>query len=576
MDKKILVYGLVLFFPLISFVQLNLNFPTDKFYFLAFFVLLILLIQAFSLLKRKEFIFSFHPIDLNILFLILTLSLSVIFASPNKIQALVAEPFGWGIILFLALFYFAASSIEWRRLWFFAKTSAVLVSIFTLVVLLLSFLKINELALITSVYSLEAGLFLGFFAITGLFEIINDLIKKTKTVFIHSFLLGIVMVAFFINLNYLLNDKTFARLPAYSIYFSVAHDVIKKPQTAFLGAGVDINPTQARSFFLQILVETGVLGFSAFILLFGSLIIFILKNKKSLGVVFLSGVGYLAAVFVFFPPSFTLLFLLFLLSAVIVNQKKEKSSVAVKWFNQLLLRIILAVVMFLVSVIGFYLVGRVYLAEYYFVNGLRFYRRQPQRAYASMKKAITLNPYNEETRQRFARLNLEIANLLAAKEEKGKIQPGDQKIITNLIETAIAEAKAAVALNPEKSVNWENLAFVYKNIIGLANGADVWAVAAYERAIAKDPLNPSLRVDLGGVYYILGQYEEAERVLTEAVVLKPDLAKARYNLAWVFFKEKKFEQAVSEMKQVLNLIDIKNPQFEKIKKEIAVFREKIQ
>ena len=86
----------------------------------------------------------------------------------------------------------------------------------------------------------------------------------------------------------------------------------------------------------------------------------------------------------------------------------------------------------------------------------------------------------------FSRLNLLIANNIARKD-KDKITEQDRQTIAQAIQAAIAEAKNVVALNPQRSTNWENLALIYRNIINVAQGADQWTIAAYQRAIVTDP-----------------------------------------------------------------------------------------
>ena len=103
--------------------------------------------------------------------------------------------------------------------------------------------------------------------------------------------------------------------------------------------------------------------------------------------------------------------------------------------------------------------------------------------------------------------------------------------ITKLIQQAIREAKVATVLNPTSAAYWENLAQLYRNLINFAEGSDQWAIAAYQQAITNDPINPRLRVNLGGLFYALGNYEAAIRRFENAVNLKPDYTNGYYNLA---------------------------------------------
>ena len=72
--------------------------------------------------------------------------------------------------------------------------------------------------------------------------------------------------------------------------------------------------------------------------------------------------------------------------------------------------------------------------------------------------------------------------------------------------------------------------------------------------MALDPTNPNLRIALGGVYYALGRYDDAIDAFKLAVLAKPDLANAHYNLAIAYREKKNYDQAIAEMNTVLGLV----------------------
>jgi tetratricopeptide (TPR) repeat protein len=94
----------------------------------------------------------------------------------------------------------------------------------------------------------------------------------------------------------------------------------------------------------------------------------------------------------------------------------------------------------------------------------------------------------------------------------------------------------------------------------IAEGADNFAMQAYSQAVALDPLNPNLRINLGGIYYSLNKFDEAVRVLELAVATKPDLANSHYNLAFAYRDQGELEKAIQQMTLVLSLIQDKNSQ----------------
>ena len=134
-----------------------------------------------------------------------------------------------------------------------------------------------------------------------------------------------------------------------------------------------------------------------------------------------------------------------------------------------------------------------------------------------------------------------------------------------------------VRLNPNKSQYFENLASVYRNIIPLAEGSEAWAISSYQRAVALDPANPALRVDLGGIYYLLGRYGEAISFFEQAVSLKPDWPNAHYNLAWSYYQNGEFDKATVAMENVTKLInkDVSPEDFQKASQELESFKKEL-
>jgi tetratricopeptide (TPR) repeat protein len=77
-------------------------------------------------------------------------------------------------------------------------------------------------------------------------------------------------------------------------------------------------------------------------------------------------------------------------------------------------------------------------------------------------------------------------------------------------------------------------------------------------------LNPALRVNVGGIYYAIRNYDLAIRFFTDAANLKPDYANAYYNLA-IALRDKGdlrnaqlvAEQTVALLRQNMNSQDYK-------------------
>jgi Tfp pilus assembly protein PilF len=203
----------------------------------------------------------------------------------------------------------------------------------------------------------------------------------------------------------------------------------------------------------------------------------------------------------------------------------------------------------------YYLIFKNSLSEYYFkqsLNGIS--ENNLEKLYTFQLRAVQEAGYNEEFRRQLAGTNILIANNIASKGQD-KLTENDKQYITQAIQAAIAEAKASVSLNPSRVVNWQVLADTYRQIINVVEDAPVWTVSAYQQAIVLDPRNPALRLDLGGVFYLFKNYDDAQKMFEQAVSLKQDWANARYNLGWTLYQKEQYGPAVEQMQLVVGLID---------------------
>ena len=283
-----------------------------------------------------------------------------------------------------------------------------------------------------------------------------------------------------------------------------------------------------------------------------------------------------------FPPSLPLFFLFFfILSQNYNNQSSIVHSPSSNLDLSGLLPIYLGTIIISFIIIGAssYFLTTTYYAEILYRKSLNALAgNNVQGLYNDMRQAIAFNPFIEKYRVNFSQVNLLIANNVAAKaNDKYQLTDQDRQTISQAIQTAISEAKAGVTLNSQKSNNWENLAYIYKNIINIAQDADSWTVAAYQRAIALDPQNPTYKLNFGGVYYSFNNFEMATNLFQQAIALKPDWANAHYNLAWSNFNKQNYQSAAAEMQNVLYLL---NPQkdkidYDKAQKDLEEFKKKL-
>ncbi len=189
--------------------------------------------------------------------------------------------------------------------------------------------------------------------------------------------------------------------------------------------------------------------------------------------------------------------------------------------------------------------------------------------YNHLVQAENMNSSVDLYRTDLAQTNFALANAIAAQKGPTESSPGgsltdqDKTNIRTLLSQAIQEGQTATVLNPRNPTNFEVLAGIYRQISGVAENASNFALNAYGEAIKLDPLNPVLRLNVGGVYYSLKNYDMAIRFFSDAVNLKPDLANAYYNLSIALREKGDLKSAVQIAQQVVVLLqkDTNNPDY---------------
>ena len=217
--------------------------------------------------------------------------------------------------------------------------------------------------------------------------------------------------------------------------------------------------------------------------------------------------------------------------------------------------------------------AKVYSAELYFQKSLVAANANNGTAtYNYQIKAINLSPNIDRYHVAYSSTNLALASSLAAKSD---LTDQDRQTITQLIQQSIREGRNAVSLAPNKASGWENLANIYRQLINFAQGADQFSIAAYNQAIQLDPANPALRLELGGLYYSLKQYDQAIPFFQQSVQLKPDFANGYYNLSHAYSEQKKYLEAYQAMQQVEALVQAGSADATTVKNELADLKAKL-
>lgn len=224
--------------------------------------------------------------------------------------------------------------------------------------------------------------------------------------------------------------------------------------------------------------------------------------------------------------------------------------------------------LFPVIIFAVFLIGAAYvlfntynatMADYYHRQALVQASKSGTATYTNLQKAESLNPTVDLYRVDMAQTNFALANAIAVKkgpskeDPKGTLTDQDKRTIQTLLSQSINEGRVAVALNPLSSRNWVVLASIYRNVSGIAQNALAFSLDSYGRAIQRDPLNPELRLNVGGVYYTGKNYDSAIRFFSDAANLKPNYTNAYFNLAIALRDKGDLQNAKLVADQVLSL-----------------------
>jgi Tfp pilus assembly protein PilF len=374
-----------------------------------------------------------------------------------------------------------------------------------------------------------------------------------------------------------------------NVAWTILLEMYKNFRTAAFGVGIDnylaafttgrpasynmspiwnIRFSTGASSFLHIATVMGIIGIIAFAVLIWKMA---LSAKAATG--WGARIAVVIAVLSLFvtPPyisTWIALSVLFIIISVSIEPLSWKIPAHISWIGSA----VCFTGIILTAVSGYYL-SRYIMGELFFYRSLQAAQKNDgTQTYNLQIRALTANPNIANYHIVYSQTNLALANNIAASVQTatgtGQLSENDRTLLSQLLQQAIREAKIASTLSPGNIMAWENLARIYQAIIGTVSGAEQWAVAAYQQAIQIDPINPTLRMDLGGVFLRNNNLDGAVSQLQIAIALKPDMANVYYNLAYAYSLSKQyFKQAVS-LKQTLALVPDGSEDYKKVKADL--------
>jgi len=345
--------------------------------------------------------------------------------------------------------------------------------------------------------------------------------------------------------------------------------------------------------FFQILATLGALGFLAFLYFVVSLVklsMKVLRHYDSFTVGLAISILTFISLFVFHvsTPITIIVGILIIVCLISIHRsegKVEEYTLGVKAsklrsginsqpLDNMMAGDVLPIIIFIpiviLSLVGLWQTYRVVSADVFHRMGLNAINQKGLQAYDHLRAAENLNPVIDLYRSDMAQTNFLIANAIAAAKAPNEASPGgsltdqDKANIQQFLSQAINESRAAVAISPRSAQNWEILASIYRQITGVAENALQFSLDGYGRAIALDPYNPLLRLNVGGLYYSIRNYDMAIRFFDDAVNLKPDYANAYYNLSIALRDKGNLKEAETIAERVITLLqkDTSNPDYQ--------------
>jgi len=345
------------------------------------------------------------------------------------------------------------------------------------------------------------------------------------------------------------------------------------------------------SWFFMLPAEIGILGALAWVVIISVILFFGFKNilriksvmssRGSLLIGLFSGWFYMTIMSFIYHTNITLYsvywFLLVLLSSLFFAKPASSEAdpgeamIKVKFTQYSPLASILSfgfVILLVLSIISFYLGGKVYFADLLYVQATdNVQKGNMQGGIDLLERAASYNSrydlYQRILSQAYwANVSPSINQIMASKD-LDRAQEAQARI-----DKAINASKKATELSANDINNWAQRANLYQSLIGFVGGADEWAVKSFEQSITLDPQNPYLYTELARVYDIMAlnnfssdqtkqleMINKAEKNAKTAIELKNDYSPAHILLVSIYEQQGKSEEAIKNIESSRNVTD---------------------
>jgi len=167
----------------------------------------------------------------------------------------------------------------------------------------------------------------------------------------------------------------------------------------------------------------------------------------------------------------------------------------------------------------------------------------------ALRRAVALNPFNEQYRSWVGRGYLEMAAERLAATDGGS--PEGQAAVLELLKSSETAFTESIAFNPGEYDNYTFLANLYNNM-GRIFDPSYYEKAANvaERGIAIERYGPAIRLEHARALEGLGRNDEAITELAYALELAPNYGEAALQLAALHQRAGDFDKALAVLEAV--------------------------
>lgn len=629
---RYLPFTLALFVPLFFLPVTSDPFTFNKFYLVTFLGSLALIAFCVRSLVRGKLSFTGSPSLLPLVLLALAHLVSSLWLSPIRHASLFGQS---AFFIALLIIFITTTSSQKSR----AIVDSVILGLLISTTILSLTTIFHFFGLLTKVFSSElltgkffnpsGGVLVGLtFTLPVLFATIAFLIT-TKDWLKKSLLFAatiLMIVASLINLSLLFpqNGQQVLFILPYQVSWSIAVDIFKNWRTALFGTGPDtylsvftrLRPSflnmntslwslrfpESGSFFLTLITTIGLVGALSFILAYLRTVLVALKHRTTQmtnpAFLFLGTALTGVLLTYFLTPASVASLVLGLVCLIgltvefkILGLKNTKDvslslsaksepetfyqnlsddhrlspySVVLPWIVTLLSVVILS--LYWVYAIPAYSASMEIKAAEGLIN------TNPMGAYLKEVNATKLDPFNSSypmlLSQFFKNASLALLNKKEATTE-------DKKNATDFMQRAIDYGKQSASLNPYNVQVWENLAGIYQSFIGVADGAQNFAVSHLAQAISLDPTNPELRLKLGVLFFNLGDADQAVKLVGQSIELKQNWDIPYYNMGLIYRGKKDYSRALQYLKAGLPYTEVNSDNYLKFQQEITALQKMV-